>query len=261
MLDPVFTALKLSYDPPPPPPNLAADEEAARAREHAKILQLKQRRLVGGGLTIRRADPDGVYMRQDVEDESGEVDVGAGARPPPRLQGATSMASDDGDVSMAPPPGGTRLRRPSKKAQKTPGARASVVKAARTKKALSFKPEPEPPPPVPVVDGLVKLELAPDGGVLPDASAVGNTKKVKPKSGTFKVAWSVEEQRLLERLLEEHPDGSKNRYVLAFRVSALPGLTGVADGSRSLGRWVAGVRRARSRAACRNTLKNFGALG
>jgi hypothetical protein len=164
-------------------------------------------------------------------------------------------------VSMAPPPGGTRLRRPSKKAQKTPGARASVVKAARTKKALSFKPEPEPPPPVPVVDGLVKLELAPDGGVLPDASAAGNTKKVKPKSGTFKVAWSVEEQRLLERLLEEHPDGSKNRSVLASRVAAVPGLTGVADGSRSRGRWVAGVRRARSRAACRSTLRNFGALG
>lgn len=32
-----------------------------------------------------------------------------------------------------------------------------------------------------------------------------------PKSDTFKMAWSVEEQRLLERLLEEIPDGEKNR--------------------------------------------------
>jgi len=34
-----------------------------------------------------------------------------------------------------------------------------------------------------------------------------------PKSDTFKMAWSVEEQRLLERLLEEIPDGEKNRLV------------------------------------------------
>jgi len=33
-----------------------------------------------------------------------------------------------------------------------------------------------------------------------------------PKSDTFKMAWSVEEQRLLERLLEEIPDGEKNRW-------------------------------------------------
>lgn len=32
------------------------------------------------------------------------------------------------------------------------------------------------------------------------------------KSVTFKMAWSVEEQRLLERLLEEIPDGEKNRW-------------------------------------------------
>ena len=34
-----------------------------------------------------------------------------------------------------------------------------------------------------------------------------------PKSDTFKMSWSVEEQRLLERLLEEIPDGEKNRLV------------------------------------------------
>ena len=34
-----------------------------------------------------------------------------------------------------------------------------------------------------------------------------------PKSDTFNMAWSVEEQRLLERLLEEVPDGEKNRLV------------------------------------------------
>ena len=42
--------------------------------------------------------------------------------------------------------------------------------------------------------------------MLPPAS------KEKPKSETYKQAWSVSEQHLLERLLSEIPDGKKNRY-------------------------------------------------
>ena len=37
-------------------------------------------------------------------------------------------------------------------------------------------------------------------------------KKEKPKSETYKQAWSVSEQHLLERLLSELPNGEKNRY-------------------------------------------------
>ena len=40
-----------------------------------------------------------------------------------------------------------------------------------------------------------------------------------PKSDTFKMAWSVEEQRLLERLLEEIPDGEKNRLAAFTKIS------------------------------------------
>jgi hypothetical protein len=36
-------------------------------------------------------------------------------------------------------------------------------------------------------------------------------KKDKPKSETYKQAWSISEQHLLERLLTEIPDGEKNR--------------------------------------------------
>ena len=43
-----------------------------------------------------------------------------------------------------------------------------------------------------------------------------------PKSDTFKMAWSVEEQRLLERLLEEIPDGENNRSVLFTSVHLCP---------------------------------------
>ena len=37
-------------------------------------------------------------------------------------------------------------------------------------------------------------------------------KKQKPKSETYKWAWSFSEQHFLERLLSENPDGEKNRY-------------------------------------------------
>jgi hypothetical protein len=42
------------------------------------------------------------------------------------------------------------------------------------------------------------------------------TKKEKPKSETYKQAWSISKQHLLERLLTEIPDGEKNRYVTSF---------------------------------------------
>ena len=45
----------------------------------------------------------------------------------------------------------------------------------------------------------------------PDEPPLG--KNGKAKSETYKQAWSVSEQHLLERLLEEIPDGEKNRYV------------------------------------------------
>ncbi len=41
-------------------------------------------------------------------------------------------------------------------------------------------------------------------------------KKEKPKSETYKQAWSISEQHLLERLLTEIPDGEKNRYETPF---------------------------------------------
>ena len=38
------------------------------------------------------------------------------------------------------------------------------------------------------------------------------TKDGKIRSQTFNQAWSVSEQHLLDRLLEQYPDGTKNRY-------------------------------------------------
>jgi hypothetical protein len=41
-------------------------------------------------------------------------------------------------------------------------------------------------------------------------------KKEKPKSETYKQAWSISEQHLLERLLTEIPEGEKNRYATSL---------------------------------------------
>ena len=53
----------------------------------------------------------------------------------------------------------------------------------------------------------VKANKTCAASVLPPAD-----KKEKPKSETYKQAWSVSEQHLLERLLSEIPDGEENRY-------------------------------------------------
>ena len=45
-------------------------------------------------------------------------------------------------------------------------------------------------------------------------------KKEKPKSETYKWAWSFSEQHFLERPLSKNPDGEKNRYERPFLFSA-----------------------------------------
>ena len=45
-------------------------------------------------------------------------------------------------------------------------------------------------------------------------------KKEKPKSETYKQAWSVSGQHFLERQLSENPDGGKNRCERLFVIGA-----------------------------------------
>ncbi|KIP10794.1 hypothetical protein PHLGIDRAFT_100624 [Phlebiopsis gigantea 11061_1 CR5-6] len=57
---------------------------------------------------------------------------------------------------------------------------------------------------------MVKLAPPPELPSEPEGPQLN--KKGKPRPETFNQAWSVEEQHLLERLLEEIPDGEKNRW-------------------------------------------------
>lgn len=78
-----------------------------------------------------------------------------------------------------------------------------VEAVAERRSSRKVRPPPSPPRKTPPkakdAERLVQMES-------------GKQKRSRgPKSYTFKMAWSVEEQRLLERLLEEIPDGEKNR--------------------------------------------------
>ncbi|TFY75533.1 hypothetical protein EWM64_g8478, partial [Hericium alpestre] len=60
-----------------------------------------------------------------------------------------------------------------------------------------------------------KVKRAPEHDDLADADAPSAKRAKgtgKPRPDTYKQAWSVSEQHLLERLLDEIPDGEKNRW-------------------------------------------------
>ncbi|OSD00453.1 hypothetical protein PYCCODRAFT_1371070 [Trametes coccinea BRFM310] len=212
ILDPVLSTFHLpeelallSDDEPDP-------EELARAREREKIRELKKRRIEGNaaapvfaGLGLRRpAATQGVFIRQDQEDESAEVDIYMADEDASGRRG-TGPASQqvvmdvDAPVSakspLQPTPAKAEFaseRRSSRKVKAEPKAATVKVKPQAKAKARAKaetpddSPEPSGPPP--------------------------RDKNGKAKSETYKQAWSVSEQHLLERLLEEIPEGEKNRW-------------------------------------------------
>ncbi|KAL1948553.1 hypothetical protein VTO73DRAFT_12628 [Trametes versicolor] len=220
VLDPVLASFRLpadlallSDDEPDP-------EELRRAREREKIRELKKRRIEGdadasvyAGLGLRRPTAtQGVFIRQDQEDESAEVDIslddsGAGVR---KARGSTSeavpMEVDAPPTSSSPFPASVPLpaisadtskeRRAPRKVQTEAKAKASSARTKNTVKAkVQSKPKPE------------AREDSPEPAADPPRDKNG-----KAKSDTYKQAWSVSEQHLLERLLEEIPEGEKNRW-------------------------------------------------
>lgn len=221
MVDPVLSTLPpLSSDEEEAPPN---PEELRRLQERKKIRELKRRKVHGGstrlyglsGLGLRKTEADAVFVRNDQADESGEVDIGAvyaaknGATrvvvPAPPSQNMMEVDEPAPSVSAYatkawPPPD------VAASTSHTGRSRRLTEKAAHNRKATnsSAKKKAAPPPPT-SVEPEDTPQNQPDGQLL--------DKKGKPRPDTYKQAWSVSEQHLLERLLEEIPDGEKNRYV------------------------------------------------
>ncbi|KAI0672381.1 hypothetical protein C8Q78DRAFT_745687 [Trametes maxima] len=212
IIDPVLSAFRL-----PPELALLSDddepdpEELRRARERDKIRELKKRRIEGdtdapiyAGLGLRRpVATQGVFIRRDQEDESAEVDISMdepqSARSEQRADSAEKAVQIAVDTPSAiasphpdPPPENGKARRSSRKAE-VKATVARVQNAGRTKaraKAKAEVPEDSPEP----------------------SAGPPRDKNGKAKSDTYKQAWTVSEQHLLERLMEEIPDGEKNRW-------------------------------------------------
>lgn len=161
-------------------------EEARRERERQKLRELKKRKIrtSWGGLGLlpaRQTAQLGVYIRRDLEDESQDVDVTMNDG----IVGSDGGGGDRGEVvdepsasTSIPSSSSTRVRKSSQKLQ----ARNKVE---------------NPPVAPPIRKQSMKKSGSVDGG--------------KPKPETYKQAWSMEEQHLLEQLLEQIPDGEKNR--------------------------------------------------
>lgn len=212
ILDPVFSRLPTEYSSDE---EVFADpEDLLRERERAKIRELKKRK-IACGLTIplHARGANGVFIRRDLEDESGEVDisfekdnVSCAVQPSSGIAVGADipLTSLPSTAQPNPPPTAmavtksTRARRPTIKLESFGPHRNSRHLSKQT--LLKSEPEPDRPPPAKVVLGK-------------------RTQDGKPRPETYKLPWSVSEQHLLERLLDEIPEGEKNRYVVGIQIS------------------------------------------
>lgn len=241
--------------------------EMERERERQKIRELKKRKL-HAGLSLPGMGAAGVFVRNDVEDESAVVDVTladdcyggaekteAGTLAHTLVDGKNMQLDVDPDLT----PNGrhpvidkdstqtkgrpSRTRRvtakhqqwqeesytSSKKRKRQAGSssRSTVAPTPTSAPAPHAKPAQtsasvqDPGSPMNLDEDEDESENeneAENGSFLlstesNSARGCKNTPKAKPKSQTYKQAWSESEQNLLEQLLEKIPDGEKNRCV------------------------------------------------
>jgi len=218
---------------------------AIRKRERArpKIRDLKKRKIKSDlvvGCKLGEEGSNGVFVRHDIEDESAEVDVSIDT---PRscvstpLDGPPDQVGDSMDVdnvNAATFGEATQYTDPPRSRQLVVLRRDNANRSSRTRKPslklqsqsltaptrLKNEPSPTCPPPMPsqsldkccrdiaeINDAVCKPKTEPPS--VPEMNADTD----KNRSETYKQAWSISEQHLLERLLDEIPDGERNRYV------------------------------------------------
>jgi len=177
-------------------------EEARREREREKLRELKKRKIHSwGGLKLPSRGLTGVYIRRDVEDESVDVDITLDDDPP-----VTHHSHSSTDVDIPPSIFGAST--PSHEQQCLTRSPRRRKPSTKIRHQNDGKPQTMPVPSKP------KSKLSPSSDqesvqqVIP-TKTVGSD---KPKSETYKQVWSVSEQHLLEQLLEQIPDGEKNRW-------------------------------------------------
>ena len=236
--------------------------EMERERERQKIRELKKRKL-HAGLSLPGMGAAGVFVRNDIEDESAVVDVTvaddwyeeaekteAGTHGHTLVDGENMQLDVDQDLT---PNGhlplintdGTHIEgRPSrtrkvtvkhqqwqeessttsKKRKRQAGSSsrstiaptptyASAPRHAKPAQTVASVQDPGPPMNVDEDEDKSESENEDEAENGPLIRGRKNPPKAKPKSGTYKQAWSESEQNLLEQLLEKIPDGERNRCV------------------------------------------------
>ncbi|RDB17382.1 hypothetical protein Hypma_001852 [Hypsizygus marmoreus] len=201
IVDPVLALFEYMSEPEDEPEEKIDPEEARREREREKLRELKRRKIqTWGGLMLpsRERGSSGVFIRHDVDDESLEVDITLDDR---TTHDSTAMDVDTPSTTVIPPTHGlTAMPRSSSQAKRirVPSKKLKPQNGSLNQGSSALKPKPRP----------AKYEA--DLDAMPSASNPRGTGKPKPE--TYKQAWSVSEQHLLEQLLDQIPDGEKNRW-------------------------------------------------
>ncbi|KAF8961408.1 hypothetical protein BDZ97DRAFT_1829146 [Flammula alnicola] len=193
--------------------------ELKRQQERQKIRELKQRQIRGCGLSLPLSSLSGsmgVFIRNDVEDEAMDADVmiddddqqiNKASRVPPKLLGKNASPITPAVHSFAAAPSET-----------TPSTSGARTRRPTTKAASKLKKEDEDtllPSDAPGPRKKLKtLNLPPKPDMEDEAPKESKSSRDtgKPKPETYKQAWSVSEQNLLEQLLEQIPEGEKFRW-------------------------------------------------
>ncbi|KAG6889903.1 hypothetical protein C0992_003696 [Termitomyces sp. T32_za158] len=197
IVDPILAVYEGASEPEDESDEELDPQEIKRKIEKEKLRELKKRKIhTFAGLTLPSRGLPGVYIRHDVEDESPDVDITFDDCPsssvfvdrPSAALDMNHSPLEQTDAQTSP----VRSRKPSAKVRNS--KKASTVPTKRKAKS----------PPLSDIDS--STEPATEQVRKPPRG------KDKPKPETYKQQWSMSEQHLLEQLLEQIPDGEKNRF-------------------------------------------------
>ncbi len=223
IIEPVLASFELSSD--------SSDEEQEPApRERQQIRRIHLRK---SGLTVRAS---GVHILRSMQDESQDVDI-----------------ATDGEV-LAPTPSSVITSLPP---PPYPPTEPTAISNPRMRPSRPRRPLPTRPHAAKAKQRALKTEqLSEPDRVSPEPPI---TKKEKPRSETYKQAWSVSEQHLLERLLAEIPEGEKNRYATSLCLRdglSTDGYNVYTDGPKYQRQWVVVALHVRLPVAYKSILRN-----
>lgn len=214
-----------------------------RERAHAKIQKLRERKITYDTATENGEAADAVFVRNDVDDESGEVDISENSLWPSGNNNTSTDADDSTNTTvpstpstiapseLAQPLASWSKRRTSTISQPLTTRSDSLNRSSRSRKPY-VKLQPQ------LLDNNLEIDAESMSITIPPFSTLGKRSRDsadikninqkfeaeasppapepkathKPKPETYKQAWSISEQHLLERLLEEIPDGERNRW-------------------------------------------------